>query len=366
MFIDKFEEDNKIREISKKVINGERINLEEGVYLYENAELSTIAYLADNKRKTIAGNSVYFNKNLHIEPTNRCVYACKFCSYYKKKGEIGWEYSPDEMLDMVRNSDQEITEVHIVGGVHPQWDVHFYGSLFQKIKELRPNIHIKAFTAVEISYISKRSKMSVREGLAALKNYGLDSIPGGGAEIFDEAIREQVCPQKDTAEEWLSVHQTAHELGIPSNATILYGHVENAYHRVEHLNRLRELQDKTNGFNVFIPLKFKNKNNELSYLTEASIIDDMKMYAMARIYLDNFKHIKAYWPMIGKDIAQLLLSFGVDDFDGTINDSTKIYSLAGAKEQAPSMSTEEMIQLIRAANRIPVERDSVYNIIKEY
>ncbi len=358
--------DEKLKQIASKVLDGNRISLDEGVYLYDHGDLSLLGFLANTIRERKNGNNTYFNRNLHIEPTNTCVYSCKFCSYYKKKGEDGWEYSQDQIVDMVRNAGPDITEVHIVGGVHPRWDVHYYGEIFKQIKSIRPDIHIKAFTAVEISYISKRAGMTVKEGLQALKEYGLDSIPGGGAEIFDEEIRKQICGQKDTAEQWLLVHQTAHELGIPSNATNIYGHIENNWHRVEHINRLRDLQDKTNGFNVFIPLKFKNKNNELSYLPEVSIIEDVKMYAMSRIYLDNFPHIKAYWPMIGRDIAQLLLSFGVDDFDGTINDSTKIYSRAGANEQSPAMTTDEMVELIRAAGRQPIERDSVYKIIKEY
>ncbi|MBN2745980.1 MAG: aminofutalosine synthase MqnE [Bacteroidales bacterium] len=358
--------DEKLKQIANKVLDGNRISLDEGVYLYDNGDLSLLGFLANTIRERKNGNNTYFNRNLHIEPTNTCVYACKFCSYYKKKGEDGWEYSQDQIVEMVRNAGSDITEVHIVGGVHPKWDVHYYGEIFKQIKSARPDIHIKAFTAVEISYISKRAGMSVREGLQTLKEYGLDSIPGGGAEIFDEEIRKQICGQKDTAEQWLLVHQTAHELGIPSNATNIYGHIENNWHRVEHINRLRDLQDKTNGFNVFIPLKFKNKNNELSYLPEVSIIEDVKMYAMSRIYLDNFPHIKAYWPMIGRDIAQLLLSFGVDDFDGTINDSTKIYSRAGANEQSPAMTTDEMVELIKAAGRKPIERDSIYNVIKEY
>ena len=366
MNIDTYTQDTKLKEISHKILNNQRINLEEGVYLYDHAELSLLGYLANWIREKKNGNNTYFNRNLHIEPTNTCVYACKFCSYYKKKGEEGWEYSQDQIVEMVAQAGDNITEVHIVGGVHPSWDVHYYGEIFKRIKTIRPDIHIKAFTAVEVSYISKRAKMSVREGLKALKEYGLDSLPGGGAEIFDEEIRKQICGQKDTAEQWLHVHQTAHELGIPTNATNIYGHIEKNYHQIEHMNRLRELQDKTGGFNVFIPLKFRNKNNELSHLPEVSIIEDVKMYAMARIYLDNFPHIKAYWPMIGKDISQLLLSFGVDDFDGTINDSTKIYSRAGADDQSPSMTTDEMVEMIKAAGRKPIERDSIYNVIKEY
>ena len=366
MFVEKLIEDVEVKDIAQKILDGERISLDEGVKLYENADIATLGYLANVVRERKNGDRTYFNKNLHIEPTNRCVYSCKFCSYYQKKGEEGWEYSREQMLDKILKMGDEITEVHIVGGVHPHWDLHYYGEFFRDIKKIRPDVHIKAFTAVEISFIAKKSKMSVEEGLRALKDYGLDSIPGGGAEIFDEEIRRQVCPHKDMAEEWLYLHEAAHKLGIPTNATILYGHIENAWHRVEHLNRLRELQDRTGGFNVFIPLKYKKENNELSYLGEVSVIEDIKMYAISRIYLDNFGHIKAYWPMIGKDISQLLLSFGVDDFDGTINDSTKIYSLAGAEDQAPSMTTDEMVKMIKDAGRIPVERDSVYNIIKEY
>ncbi len=366
MFLEKYIADDKVKFLAGKVLEGRRLSLDEGIYLYDNADVPTLGFLANFVREKMNGDNTFFNRNLHIEPTNLCVYSCKFCSYYKKKGEEGWEYTREQMLDMVRQAGDDIKEVHIVGGVHPKWDVHYYGELFREIKKLRPDIHIKAFTAVEISYISKRAKMTVEEGLKALKNYGLDSLPGGGAEIFDEEIRKKICGQKDTAEQWLHVHETAHKLGIPSNATNIYGHIENNYHRVEHFNRLRELQDRTGGFNVFIPLKFKNKNNELSYLPEVSIIEDIKMYAMARIYLDNFPHIKAYWPMIGRDVAQMLLSFGVDDFDGTINDSTKIYTRAGADEQSPSMSTSEMVELIRQAGRKPVERDSLYNVIKEY
>jgi len=366
MIIEEIIKGSDIENIALKIIKGERISVEEGILLYKNADLSILGYLANLVRERKNGDKVYFNKNLHIEPTNHCVYACKFCSYYKKKGEDGWEFSREQMLDKVREMDADITEVHIVGGVHPKWDLHYYGELFQDIKKIRPNIHIKAFTAVEISYIAKRSGMNVKEGLAALKAYGLDSIPGGGAEIFDEEIRQKVCPHKDTGEEWLYLHKTAHELGIPTNATILYGHIESIEHRIDHFNRLRELQDKTGGFNVFIPLKYKMENNELGYLGEVSVVEDIKLYAMARIFLDNFGHIKAYWPMIGKDITQLSLSFGVDDIDGTIDDTTKIYSMAGAQDQNPTLSVNEIVKLIKETNRIPIERDTLYNTLKIY
>ena len=358
--------DKELVSIVEKVISNTRIDKNEGLALLEKADLGLLGYLASIVNERINGKNVYFNKNIHIEPTNQCIYHCKFCSYYRKKGEEGWEYSVPEMLEMVRNLEQDVKEVHVVGGVHPKWDVHFFGNLFKQMKEIRPDLHIKAFTAVEISHICKKAHLSVREGLLALKEYGMDSIPGGGAEIFDEEIRQQVCPHKDTADEWLFIHKTAHEIGMKSNATILYGHIEKPIHRIDHLDRLRKLQDETGGFNVFIPLKFKNKNNELSYLPETSIVDDLKMYAISRIYLDNFNHIKAYWPMMGKDVAQLSLSFGVDDLDGTINDTTKIYSLAGAEEQTPSMTTIDMVNLIKMVGKNPVERDSIYNIIKNY
>ena len=212
----------------------------------------------------------------------------------------------------------------------------------------------------------RKAKVSYKEGLKMLKDAGQNSLPGGGAEIFDKKIREKICKDKCTSEQWLEIHKTAHELGMPSNATMLYGHIEKTEHIVDHMIRLRNLQDETNGFNAFIPLKFRNKNNQMSNIKEVSFIDDIKTYAFSRIFLDNFNHVKAYWPMIGKKASQTLLSFGVDDIDGTIDDTTKIYSMAGAEEQKPIMTTEEVVKLIYKSGRVPVERDSIYNIIKEY
>jgi aminodeoxyfutalosine synthase len=234
------------------------------------------------------------------------------------------------------------------------------------IKKILPGIHVKAFTAVELDFMIKKAHISLEEGLLKLKEYGLDSIPGGGAEIFDPEIRKEVCHEKSTAEQWLNIHETAHKVGLPSNATILYGHLEKKSHRIDHLEKLRNLQDKTKGFNTFIPLKFKKANNSLSYIGEVNTIEDLKMFAVSRIYLDNFDHIKAYWPMLGKDTTQISLSFGVDDIDGTIDDSTKIYSMAGANEQKPTMTTSELVKLIKIAGKKPVERDTVYNVVKEY
>jgi aminodeoxyfutalosine synthase len=271
------------------------------------------------------------------------------------------------MMDMVKAYDgKPITEVHIVGGVHPKMDLYFFGDLLQKIKNHRPDLHIKAFTAVELYYMFKKAKMSVAEGLSFLKEKGLDSLPGGGAEIFDEKTRIEIAGDKCSSDEWLLIHQTAHQLGIPSNCTMLYGHVETYEHRVDHMRRLRELQDQTKGFNTFIPLKFRNKENQMDHVPEVSAIEDLKNYAVSRIYLDNFPHVKAYWPMIGRDLATLSLSFGVDDIDGTIDDSTKIYSMAGAEEQSPALATEQLVYLIKSAKRIPIERDTLYNVVKDY
>ncbi|MBI3501138.1 MAG: aminofutalosine synthase MqnE [Bacteroidetes bacterium] len=356
--------------ITKKVFSGKRISFDEGVALYKEGELGFLGALANYAREKKNGNYAYFNRNLHIEPTNLCVFDCKFCSYsrlLKQKGDAGaWEYSGEQMLSMVKNHKEDITEVHIVGGVHPKMDLYYFANLLKQIKNFRPDLHIKAFTAVELEYMFRKAKVSYEEGLKILKEHGLDSIPGGGAEIFSDEIRKQICEDKCTSEQWLEIHERAHALEIHSNATILYGHIESYEHRVDHMERLRNLQDKTGGFNCFIPLKFRNANNQMSHIKEVSAVEDLRNYAVSRIFLDNFPHVKAYWPMIGKSTAQLSLQFGVDDLDGTINDSTKIYSMAGAEEQNPSMTTEQITHLIRQTGRNPVERDTLYTIIRKY
>ena len=360
--------DKNLKNIAEKIIEKERISDEEALYLYEKAELGFLGISANHVREQKHGNKTYFNKNFHIEPTNICIYNCKFCSYVRKIGQEGaWEYSIEDILKTVESyKNTGVTEVHIVGGVHPKRDLHYYGEMMQKIKKIIPDIHIKAFTAVELEYMIKKAKLSLKDGLVKLKEYGLDSIPGGGAEIFHPDIRKEICDEKASTDMWLTIHETAHKAGIPSNATILYGHVEKYEHRIHHMSKLRELQDKTGGFNTFIPLKYRKENNNLSHIGEVSSIEDLKNYAVSRIYLDNFPHIKAYWPSIGKDIAQLSLSFGVDDIDGTIDDSTKIYSMAGAEDQNPKMTTQDMVKLIKDAKRTPIERDTLYNVIKKY
>ena len=271
------------------------------------------------------------------------------------------------MMDIVRKYDHEpVTEVHIVGGVLPKYDVSFYAELFKTIKKHRPELHIKALTPVEYHYIFKKEKISYEEGMALMLEAGLDSMPGGGAEIFHPEIRDQIAGGKCSGEEWLRIHEIWHDLGKKSNATMLYGHIESYFHRIDHLEKLRNLQDKTGGFQTFIPLKFRNKDNQLSHLKEVSALDDLRNYAVSRIYLDNFDHIKAYWPMIGRNMAQLSLSFGVDDIDGTIDDTTKIYSMAGSEEQTPSMSTRDLVNLIKAVGKYPLERDTLYNVLHDY
>ncbi|MEK7254501.1 MAG: CofH family radical SAM protein, partial [Bacteroidota bacterium] len=328
-----------------------------------------VGSLANFIRQKKHGDNTYFNRNFHIEPTNVCVYDCKFCSYsrlIKQRGD-GWEMTMDEMMDIVRKyDDQPVTEVHIVGGVLPQYDLAFYAELFRKIKAHRPDLHVKALTPVEYHYIFKKAKIGYDEGMKIMQGAGLDSMPGGGAEIFHPEIRQKIAADKCTGEQWLQIHEAWHRLGGRSNATILYGHVEGFEHRIHHLDLLRQLQDRTGGFQTFIPLKFRNQDNQMSHLPEVSVVEDLRNYAISRIYLDNFDHVKAYWPMISRNIAQLSLAYGVDDIDGTIDDTTKIYSMAGSEEQHPAMSTQELVTLIRQVGRRPVERDTLYNMVKDY
>lgn len=358
-----------VKKIAEKIDNGVRITPEDGLFLFERASLAEVGAIANSIREKRHGNITYFNRNFHIEPTNVCVFSCKFCSYSRlyANREEGWELSIDEMLEKVKAYDgKPITEVHIVGGVHPKMDIHFFVELLKKIKAHRPDLHIKGFTAVELDYMFRKAKLSRVEGMTLLHEAGLDSLPGGGAEIFDDSIRQQICADKVDADGWLDIHATAHRLGMHSNATMLYGHLENYGHRIDHMERLRQMQDETKGFNTFIPLKFRNADNEMSHLEEVSSIEDMKVYAIGRIYLDNFPHVKAYWPMLGREQAQLTLAFGVNDMDGTIDDSTKIYSMAGSEEQTPTMTTEELVTMIRQVGRLPVERDTLYNVVKTY
>lgn len=360
-----------LKQIAEKVYANERITFDEGVILFKEGELNFVGSLANYIRQNKHGDITYFNKNFHVEPTNICVFDCKFCAYSKllrDKGDYdAWALTEEEIIEKVKSyEDQEVTEVHIVGGVHPKMGLQYFADLIKNIKAIRPSLHVKAFTAVELEYMCRKAKVSYKEGLQILKDHGQDSLPGGGAEIFAEAVRNEICKDKCSSAQWLEIHEAAHSIGMPSNATMLYGHIESFEDRVDHMNRLRSLQDKTGGFNTFIPLKFRNGNNQMSHIKEVNIIEDLRVYAIARIFMDNFPHIKAYWPMIGRDTAQLSLAYGVNDIDGTIDDTTKIYSMAGAEEQSPTMTTPEIVDLIKKVGRKPIERDSVYNTLKDY
>ena len=354
-----------LQTIAEKVLTGKRLTPDEGIALFLKGEPGILGMLADHVRKAKNGKNAYYIRNFHIEPTNICVNRCSFCSYSHHFSDASWELTVDDILRSVKEQPLEMKELHMTGAVHPDRDIHYYGNLLKRIKDIRPNLHLKAYSAVELDYMFEKSGFSDDDGIRYLKECGLDSIPGGGAEIFDDSIRRQICGMKSSGKRWLEIHHAAHRQGLPSNATMLYGHMESYAHRIDHLEKLRQLQDATGGFNAFIPLKFRNTNNDMSDIPEVSVVEDMKMYAVARIYLDNFPHLKAYWPAVGRKLAQVTLSFGVDDMDGTINDTTRIYSLAGAEDQNPRMTVSEMRNLILAVNRIPVERDSYYRIIDE-
>lgn len=361
--------DSDLKNIAEKVYRQERITEAEGLLLFEKADLNFVGALANHVRERLHGNKTYFNRNFHIEPTNVCIFTCGFCSYsrtYKNK-EDGWELSLEQMMDIVRKYDNEpVTEVHIVGGVHPKMNLDFFCDLLTRIKEHRPDLHRKGFTAVELEYMIRKAKLTIEEGMQKLKDAGLQSLPGGGAEIFAQEVRDEICADKVDGKGWLHIHETAHNLDMHTNATMLYGHIETYAHRIDHMSQLRNLQDKTGGFNCFIPLKFRNMDNDMSHLPESTIVEDLKLYSIARIFLDNFKNIKAYWPMLGRQTAQLTLDYGVNDLDGTIDDTTKIYTMAGSEEQTPSMTTEQLCELIHASKRLPVERDTLYNEIHVY
>lgn len=346
--------------IKEKVLDGKPLSASEGLLLFEKAELGFLGMLADTVRKRTNGDKAWYIRNFHVEPTNICANRCRFCSFSHHFSPSKWELTVDDILAKIDLQEESVREIHITGAVHPQRDIFYYGDLLKRIRAHRPGLHIKAYSAVELDYMIKKAGMTLAQGLAYLRECGLDSVPGGGAEIFDETVRREICGMKTSSQDWLAVHRAAHEAGIPSNATMLYGHMETYAHRIDHLERLRSLQSATGGFNAFIPLKFHSYNNEMKDIPEVAVTEDMRMYAVSRIYLDNFPHIKAYWPALGRKMAQVSLSFGVDDMDGTINDSTRIYSLAGAEEQSPVMTVSGMIKLIEEAGRQPVERDSLY------
>ncbi len=353
------------KDIAAAVRQGCRLSAEDALILWHDAPLWSLGELALQCKRAVSGDKVYFNRNFHLEPTNICVFNCKFCSYRKPKGSAeAWDMSMEDVERMVQGYvGSGVTEVHIVGGVHPEHDLYYYADMIRRVKAILPEVSVKAFTAIELAWMINRSGLSIRDGLQMLIDAGMDAIPGGGAEIFDEKIREQICPDKGSTAEWLAIHREAHLLGLKTNATMLYGHIESLEHRIDHLLRLRELQDATQGFNAFIPLKYRNFGNSLSAIGEVSIVDDLRTLAMSRLILDNLPHIKAYWVMYGKQTTELALSFGADDIDGTIDDTTKIYSMAGAEEQRPRMSVADMRAMVSRVGLRAVERDTLYNEI---
>lgn len=345
--------------IKNRILSGKRLTKEEAIRLFESDDIFTLGKLASHAAKKKNGNKAYFIRNIHINPTNICVNRCKFCAFSRSKGEEGaYEMTLDEIIRKLSTSFQE---VHIVGGLHPDWPFEYYLEMLSSIKKHFPKLQIKAFTATEIEYMSRISGKSVFDTLTALRKHGLDTMPGGGAEIFDVGVRNQLCPEKLSSEGWLNVMEIAHKAGIKTNATMLYGHVETYEQRVDHLMRLRELQDRTGGFQAFIPLAYHPKNTEIggSY---SSGVDDLKTIAVSRLVLDNFAHIKAYWIMLGEKVSQLALLFGADDIDGTIIEE-KITHSAGALS-GNAMTAEQLRNLIKKAGKIPVERDSFYRELK--
>ena len=351
-----------LRPLTEKILRGERITTGEAKQLFDDAPLSLLSVLATGVKERKSGKAVFYNRNFHIEPTNICTFRCKFCSYRKPAGSPeAWNYTMDEVLDQAaRYAGSGVTEVHIVGGVHPEHDLYYYAEMIRRIRELLPGITVKAFSAVELDYMIEKAGLSPETGLRLLKEAGMETMPGGGAEIFDEEIRAKICGEKNSSARWLEIHRMAHGWGMPTNATMLYGHIEFPEHRIDHLDRLRRLQDETGGFNAFIPLKYRNLNNEMSDIGEVPVTDDLRTLAVSRIFLDNFPHLKAYWPMYGKETTQLALAFGADDIDGTIDDTTRIYSMAGAEDKKPVMGVEELRAMITEAGYEPVERDSFY------
>ena len=354
--------------VAGKLGRGERLSAEEGLFLYEKAPLEWLRDRADAVRRARHGEEAYFNRNIHFEPTNKCVYACKFCAFYRPpkatEAEGAWDYSFEDLQKKLDGYPVgSLTEIHITGGVHPDRGVEYGEALCAYVKAARPELHVKAFTAVEITYFAKKSGVGLEGALARLKRAGLDSLPGGGAEIFDPEVRRKIAGGKAPAHTWLEVHEAAHTLGLLSNATMLYGHVEAYRHRIDHMLRLRHLQDRTGGFKAFIPLRYRNESNALSHLPEVPATEDLRNYAVARLFLDNIPHLKAYWVMLGLDLAAQSLDFGVDDLDGTVDDTTRIYSMAGGMAH-PAVTSAELGRIIRERGRVPVERDSEYARIR--
>jgi aminodeoxyfutalosine synthase len=352
-----------LEDIYHKVRSGERLSREDGSRLYNTDNLLGLGYLANMVREKINGSNAYFVKNYILNYTNICELDCKFCSFYRKEGQAGaYLMELDEIFRKVEEERENIIEMHIVGGLHNGLPYDYYIQMLRGIKSISPGVHIKAFTAVEIDFFSRLYRKTVEEVLIDLKEAGLDAMPGGGAEIFSERVREKMFADKIGADQWISVIKTAHKLGIPSNATMLYGHMEKVEERVDHLIRLRETQDETKGFFAFVPLAYHPHVEDSTQW--ATGIDNLKSIAVSRLMLDNFPHIKSYWISMGPKVAQISLGFGADDLDGTVRDE-RVFHMAGASTEN-ALTKRQLIKLIKDAGRIPIERDALYNTIETF
>jgi len=353
-------DDPRLHPIAEKVLSSQRLSAEDAMALYRSGDVLAIGWLANFVRESLHGDTTYFNVNRHINPTNVCVAACRLCAFGRKKDVPGaYTMALEEAWEIAASGySEDVTEFHIVGGLHPDLPFEYFLDLISGLKERFPHVHLKAFTMVEVAYLAKRAKLSIRETLRRLKAAGVDSLPGGGAEIFADRVRRIICDHKIDGQQWLDTARTAHEIGLRSNATMLYGHIESDEDRVDHLLKLRTLQDETGGFQTFIPLAFHPANTPLAHLPTTTGMMDIRQIAVGRLMLDNFAHIKAYWQMLTPRIAQIALRFGADDIDGTVIEE-KIYHDAGATTPQ-GLRRQELIRLVREAGRVPVERDTLY------
>jgi aminodeoxyfutalosine synthase len=354
-----------LRKIAEKVENRERLSLEDGVALFEHPDLLAVAALANRERERRHGDRTYYNYNIRIEATNVCVASCLFCSFARlRPGDPGsYTMSLEEAWEKLRvRRDQPLTEVHVVNGLHPDLPFEYYLELLRGFKRIRPDVHLKCFTAVEVAFFADLYGKTDEEVLRELMAAGLASLPGGGAEVFAERVRRKICHDKADADRWLSIHRTAHRLGMKSNVTMLYGHIETAEERVDHMLRARTLQDETGGFQAFIPLAFHPDNNQMRKLPAPAGSDTLRVHAVSRLMLDNIPHVKAFWIAAGVEMAQTALWFGVDDLDGTVQEE-KIYHMAGSRTPE-ALSTTDIERIIRSAGRVPVERDTFYNVVR--
>jgi len=349
--------------IENKVLANKRLSYDDGLALFKSTDLLALGRMASHVACKKNGNHAYFVQNMHINPTNICVNRCKFCAFSRSKGEPGaYAMTIEDILNKARSAGKGVKELHIVSGLHPDLPFSWYLDMLRALKTEFPHLHLKAFTAVEIDYLAKLADVSITETLNKLRDAGLGSLPGGGAEIFNSKVRTALCAEKISGDRWLEVIEAAHRCGLKTNATMLYGHIESHEDRIDHLIRLRELQDRTGGFQAFIPLSFHSQNTEIKKSAYTTGFDDLKTLAIARLVLDNFDHIKAYWVMLGEKIAQVALSFGVDDLDGTVVEERITRSAGGVTDG--SMTTEDIVHLIKKAGRTPVERDTLYNMVR--